>query len=87
MRPAVRWWAELMEEELKKNEYKKGWLDGRYVYYLERARANLREISLLSGDDFIIKSLADCSNFCMMVADNLRDFNDRLGKKKDKKSG
>ena len=83
LRPAVRWWAEQMEKELRKNEYKKGWLDGRICFYLGRARANLREISIggfgqESGDDFIRKCLVDCSNFCMMVVDNLENYrNDR----------
>lgn len=66
-----------MEKKLRKNESKGGWLDGRVLFYLKRARANLREIRIggfgqESSNDFIIKCLADCSNFCMMTADNLR---------------
>lgn len=76
LRPAVRWWAEQMEKELRKNEYKGGWRDGKTLFYLGRARANLREINLggFGLDDstqIIKKCLADCSNFCMMTADNL----------------
>ena len=88
LRPAVRWWGEQMEKELRKNEYKKGWLDGRSLFYLRRARANLREIKLGGfGQDcstqFIKKCLVDCSNFCMMVADNL--CGPKRGYKEDKK--
>ena len=87
LRPAIRWWAEQMEKELRKNEYKGGWRDGKTLFYLGRARANLREIKMGgfeqdSGDDFVRKCLADCSNFCMMVADNLCGINREY--KKDK---
>ncbi len=89
LRPAVRWWAERMEKELRKNEYKKGWLDGRILFYLGRARANLREIKIGgygqdSGDQFITKCLADCSNFCMITADNLGGFKEYKERDKNK---
>lgn len=85
LRPAIRWWAERMEEELRKNEYKKGWLDGRVLFYLRRAKSNLREINMGgfgqdSGDEFVKKCLADCSNFCMMAADNLENYAREFGK-------
>jgi len=76
LRPALRWFAGVCEEELRKNEYKKGWLDGGYSFYLRRAKSNLREIHIGgfeqdSGNAFIIKCCADCANFCMMLAHNL----------------
>lgn len=76
LRPAIRWWAERMEEELRKNEHKGGWFNSSISFFLGRARANLREIKYggfgqESGDDFMVKCLADCSNYCMMAADNL----------------
>ncbi|GAG94356.1 unnamed protein product [marine sediment metagenome] len=76
LRPAVKRWAERMEKELRLNEHKGGWSNSPVSFFLGRARANLREIKyggfgMESGTDFIIKCLADCSNFCMMAADNL----------------
>ena len=79
-----------MEEELKKNESKGGWLDEDYDYYLHRAKFNLGEIKLSriftnnirhEEELYIIKCCVDASNFCMMLADNIR----KLIKVKDKK--
>lgn len=85
LRPKVRWWAEQMEKELRLNEKKGGWLDGNVPFYLGRARSNLRDIKIggfgqESGEGFIKKCLADCSNFCMMTADNLENFKSECGK-------
>ena len=83
LRPTIRWWAERMEEELKKNELKGGWLDEDYDYYLRRAKFNLSEIKLGSiftnnirhkEELYVIKCCADVSNFCMMLADNVREL-------------
>lgn len=65
-----------MEKELRINEHKGGWFNSSISFLLGRARANLREIryggfGVESGTDFMIKCLADCSNYCMMVATNL----------------
>ena len=86
LRPEVRWWAERMEKELRKNEHKGGWFNSGISFLLGRARANLREIKIGgfgqdSGDDFIIKCLADCSNYCMMTADNLRKYMEKCQKR------
>ena len=62
-----------MEKELRKNESKGGWLNREFSYYLRRAKFNLDEVNLLDKYNYVIKCLADCSNFCMMVADNLRE--------------
>jgi len=80
--PGLKWFAKRMEEELKKNEYKNGWLDEEYAFYLKRAKANLQSITMnriLTPDPknkkklYVIKCCADCANFCMMIADNLRE--------------
>lgn len=81
LRRAVRWWAERMEEELQKNEYKGGWNDEDYDYLLDGAKANLKEIKLdkiygpnpdKSDKLYVIKCCADCANFCMMLADVIK---------------
>ena len=86
LRPLVKSWAERMEKELRLNESKGGWEDEDYDYLLNRAKENLREIktSKLYGmnpktidKNYAIKCCADCSNFCMMLADILGG----LGKK------
>ena len=80
LRPSVKLWAERMEKELGLNESKGGWEDEDYDYLLDRAKGNLREIKTrkLYGMNpkpvdinHAIKCCADCSNFCMMLADIL----------------
>lgn len=74
-----------MEKELKEHEHKGGWGNSPVRFLLGRARANLKEISIggfgvESGSEFIKKCLVDCSNFCMMAADNINkiwDHKDR----------
>jgi len=82
LRPGLKEFTNRMEEELKKNEYKNGWLDEEYAFYLKRAKANLRSITMnriLTPDPknrkklFVIKCCADCANFCMMIADNIKN--------------
>lgn len=81
LRRAVKWWAEKMEEELRKNESKGGWEYEDYDYLLERAKANLKEIKTKklygmnpnpTDTNHAIKCCVDCANFCMMLADVLR---------------
>jgi len=83
LRKELKWFSEKMEEELKKNESKGGWLDEDYEYYLRRAKFNLREIkynNIFTNDPrhieelHIIKCCVDCANFCMMLADNVREL-------------
>lgn len=71
-----------MEKELRKNEYKRGWKDCSIYYLLDKARKNLNMLGFMnltpsslteSGKKLIIKCCADCANFCMMIADNLRE--------------
>ena len=80
LRPSVKLWAERMEKELRLNELKGGWEDEDYDYLLDGAKGNLSEIKTrkLYGMNpkpvdinYAIKCCADCSNFCMMLADNL----------------
>jgi len=80
LRPSVRRWAGRMEKELRLNESKGGWEDEDYNYLLDRAKENLKEIKIrklygmnpkLIDINYVIKCCADCSNFCMMLADNL----------------
>jgi len=83
LRPELRWFVKRMEEELKKNEDKGGWSDEDYLFLLRRAKDNLREITIshiFTSDPknikelYVIKCCVDCANFCMMIADNLRNL-------------
>ncbi len=78
LRREVRWWAEKMEEELRKNDDKGGWRDEDYDYLLGRAKANLKEIKTRklygmnptpTDMNHAKKCCVDCANFCMMLAD------------------
>lgn len=79
LRPPLRWFAELMEKDLDKNDFKGGWLDGELEYYRAKALSHmvgLKEIDSLKYNSLISKkrAIGHCvksANYCMMLAHNL----------------
>ena len=74
-RPALKWFAELMEEDLRKNDFKSGWADYRLEYLWEKV---LRHLMLLKPSDIVTKKFAighcyKASNYLMMFAHNLQE--------------
>lgn len=75
LRDEVVWFSELMEETLKKNDYKGGWENCDVEYLLQRLELELDELTIatLNGNnEDVIREATDVANFAMMVADNYR---------------
>lgn len=76
LRPALRWFAGEMEEDLRRNDFKGGWLDGRLDYYWGKAYghlAGLRPVDSLKivGKKHAIDRCVKSANYMMMIAHNL----------------
>ncbi|QEG13582.1 hypothetical protein MARVELLAND_51 [Bacillus phage vB_BspM_MarvelLand] len=80
VRPAVAWFAAKMEEELKKNDFKKSWYacDPRFLQdRMERKAAcfedNVRHLGMAinSPQVAVVKEAADIANYAMMVATHM----------------
>ncbi len=83
VRKEVKWFSELMEEKLKKNDHKGGWrdgdstIDGYLIYRLQdevdELKEKLRIESWVEPDGIkkITEECADVANFAMMIADLL----------------
>ena len=80
LREPVRWFAELMEDKLRENDYKGGW-DNENIYWLwERLREETSELlaaidatrDLYADPINIALEAADIANFAMMIADLAR---------------
>jgi hypothetical protein len=74
IRPEVEYFANLMEEKLKKNDYKGGWKDEPPVYF--KMHMHLEYYEFLSAfnsgsKDKIIDECVDLANYCMMLVDVL----------------
>lgn len=72
LRKEVKWFANLMEEVLKENDYKSGWkkiANSELVLRLLQEVGELIE-ALINEDDFIEYESADVANIAMMIADN-----------------
>ena len=76
LRPAVRWFAEQMELQLRANDWKGGWQDERTHYLWGRLHAELAELyhalfpPWKCEPEKVIHESADIANFAMMLADN-----------------
>jgi len=81
MRKEVEWFAEKMEEKLKRDdESKSHWLKTSYGYLFCRLGEEIEELQELLDDDNvsykhkkIIKECADIANFAMMIADKAKN--------------
>ncbi len=73
LRPAVAWFAWLMEEALRRNDYKGNWQDCEVTGYLwERLTEEKRELKRALADSDstrIEREAADVANIAMMIAD------------------
>lgn len=73
LRPAVRWFAEAMEQKLRENDHKGTWEDCDLGYLLTRLTEERRELTRAIGSPAdgaeILKEAADIANFAMMIAD------------------
>jgi len=76
MRAQVEWFAELMEKQLSKNDYKGGWevsncsLEYLYLRLMEEL-GELASIRAGSANGDTVKEAADVANFAMMIADRV----------------
>lgn len=81
LRPAMKWFSELMEEDLRKNDFKGGWLDGRLWYYWEKALGHIMILRppsdsikiKITSKKWAIGHCAKAANYLMMVAHNLME--------------
>jgi len=71
MRKEVKWFAELMEEKLKKNDYKLHWKNARFGYLFGRLREETEELYFAEGEEKIDECV-DVANLAMMIADRAR---------------
>ncbi|MHB8124688.1 MAG: hypothetical protein ACYDEJ_03425 [Desulfitobacteriaceae bacterium] len=83
-REPVKWFAEQMEDILRKNDHKTGWHDYSNAFLLFRLRQSTQELdyslrhrsqTLIPSADEIIREATDVANFAMMIADNTRRGN------------
>lgn len=76
IRPQVAWFAGRMEQKLRANDHKGGWeddyLDALFKRLLEEVEELRREVKERNGLS-IIDEAVDVANFCMMLADRVRE--------------
>ena len=71
-RPSVKWFAERMEQTLRKNDHKGGWksCDLRYLSTrLTQERKELANAIASKDSERIINESTDIANFSLMIAD------------------
>lgn len=76
LRPPLRWFVGLMEEDLKKNDFKGGWTDGRLDYYWGKAIEHLNSLRPIDSIEFTDQKTAighcyKVANYAMMLAHNI----------------
>jgi hypothetical protein len=78
MRPLVRYFAEHMEENLRRNDFKGGWEDDEPAALVERLHEETAELELQLGrhtinpcSKLVLREAADVANFAMMIADRV----------------
>jgi len=88
LRSALKWFANLMEEDLKKNDFKGGWLDGKLEYYWGKALKHIMELSPVDSVRIGRRkwSIGQCfkaANYLMMFAHNIEEELRKGAKPKD----
>jgi hypothetical protein len=82
MRESVKWFAEQMENTLKKNDNKHGWDMCSFAYLFDSLSKERDELLLSLNKKTqpveahrkrIIRECTDVANFAMMIADNIRN--------------
>lgn len=76
MRPVVKWFAEMMEAKLRKNDHKGGWLNDSSTSLFTRLQEESWELKQVlakgvtaASSEKLINEAADVANFAMMIAD------------------
>lgn len=84
VRPTVKSFAELMEHRLQDKDDERGergWTDTHPLWLLARAEEELAELKTClvhgSDPDDVVREAVDTSNFCMMVADIVLQYEKR----------
>lgn len=78
LRTELQWFAGVMEEKLKQNDFKGGWKDEEFTYLLGRLLEEVRELYREVEEENewdpekIAEEAADVANIAMMIADNAR---------------
>ena len=78
-RESVSWFAQQMELKLKENDHKGGWNKCTNESLFKRLQEETEELKMAMQNRFspfgknIKHEAADVANFCMMIADNLRN--------------
>jgi len=75
MRKEVKWFAELMEEKLKKNDWKSHWKNASFEYLFGRIVDETEELYFAEGKEKIDECV-DIANLVMMIADNCKKMSD-----------
>lgn len=78
LRPSVQRFAETMEENLCRNDFKGGWGDmnsyeilGRIWQEVDELKQAIRNARVKDGPvEPVLREAADVANFCMFLADN-----------------
>lgn len=69
LRPVVLKFAEVMERQLRKNDWKGHWGCCTGSYLFNRLRGEVNELARAPAQDRLAEA-ADVANFAMMIADN-----------------
>ena len=70
LRPEVFAFAELMEEQLRENDKKKGWKGSKWLWLLNKASQKVNLLfDLVSKRKRVAETAADAANYLMMVVD------------------
>ena len=78
MRYQLHWFANEMERQLEKNDYKHGWSSCADNWLLNRLRQEMKELELaLKKGKGVVEEAADVANFAMMIADNFQERKDQ----------
>ena len=73
MRPEVRDFAEAMEDKLRINDSKGGWLECDLTYLKERLEDEVGELLRADTDEDICDECCDVANFAMMIYDRSKE--------------
>lgn len=74
MREQVKWFAEQMEQTLKRNDHKGGWDECTIPWLFGRLNDEVNELGGVESTDHenLIREATDVANFAMMIADKAR---------------
>lgn len=76
IREPIQWFAKQMERKLREHDDRGGWDDERLDWLFDRLIEEVEELRVevnRSSELYIINEAADVANFCMMLADKVRE--------------